>query len=446
MSKKRVLIVEDEPSLSATIASLVTTKGFEASVASNGKEARDMIVLENFDLVISDIRMPFMNGIELLHFINKTKPIPVILMTGFAEISETKEAYELGAKGFLAKPFSKNDLFEQITNILGEIKPPEEDFDPLYTGLKIDEFISGNEIKYDIFLRINKSKYIKVANSGESMDIGRIKKYNSMGLTHLYLRKEDFRAYCGFTLKVASKVANSSNIVDSKKASFIQDTSRSLLGGLYHDQLDESNFSLASEVVNSTLSVLCQNANTLQVLDSLKNHDDRLFSHSMAVSLYATLIAKALGWNSLKTRIQVSMCGLFHDIGLKEIPKEILDKSRSERTLEETRIFETHSQRGLEILNSLRNIPPEISQVAMQHHEDCQGFGYPMKLSRGKISSLAKLIAVVDEFCSLAYPTNQSEPYTPQEALERVVLSNMGKLDATYLKALQDLFEEKKVA
>ncbi len=446
MSTKKILIVEDEQALSQTISNILRMNGYETIVAPNGREGKELVVLDDFDLVISDIRMPQMTGIELLNFINLTKPVPVILMTGFSEISETKEAYEIGAKGFLAKPFTKKELIEQVDFVLSGFQQPMESLDGDYVGLKIDEFISGNEIKYDIFLRINKSKYIKVANCGESIDLERVKTYNSLGLTHLYLRKEDFRAYCGFTVSFAEKVSNSQTLNEARKVKIIQDTSKSILCALYHDNLDEKNFNLATNIVKTSLNVLCESSDTLKLIDSLRVHDDHLFSHSMAVSLYATLLANELGFTSIKTRTLVSICGLFHDIGLKQIPKEIADKPLYERSSMETKIFESHSQRGVEILSTLKNIPPEVCQVALQHHEDCQGLGYPLQLSRVKISSMAKLINAVDEFCSLAHPTNDQEAFTPSEALDRILTTNKGRIEPTYLMGLQNVIQKKQAA
>jgi DNA-binding NtrC family response regulator len=103
---KRILVVDDDEIFRTALKSTLEAEGYQIAVAANGKIAQNLIGVETFDSVISDIRMPEVNGIELLHFAKRTRPeLPVILMTGFAELEETNEAFQLGANQFLSKPF-----------------------------------------------------------------------------------------------------------------------------------------------------------------------------------------------------------------------------------------------------------------------------------------------------------------------------------------------------
>jgi putative nucleotidyltransferase with HDIG domain len=434
--KKKILVAEDDQALGDTIKVILMAQNFEVTHVLNGAEARNNFVLEKYDLVLSDIRMPDMNGIELLHFIKRTNDTPVILMTGFAEINEAKEAYDLGAKGFLPKPFSKTALLEEIARFFGEEKPLLEDLDEQFMKIKIDEFISGKEMQFDIFIRISNTKYIKFALGGESIDIQRIKKYSSMGIEYLYIRREDFRRYAGFSLNVAQKVMESNKIERDKKVKFIQHTSKSVLENLYHTSLDKEQFVIAHDLVLNTVDMMIESPDILYIFEMLKDHNDKLFAHSHAVSLYATMMARAIGWNSLKTKVTVSMCGLFHDIGLKEIPREIVDKPRAQRSAEETKIFETHSNRGMEVLNSLPHIPSEVAQAALYHHEDCKGLGYPLHVTKPKIPALSRLIYVANEFCSLVHPSSHQIPCTPDEAVKRLANSDLSRMDGEFFKGL----------
>ena len=114
MEKKRVLVVDDDEAMRIALRKLLVEEGYEVVDVDGAKSAQNLISLERFDLVISDIRMPEMNGIELLLFIKRTKPIPVILITGFSELTETQEAYTLGADEFIPKPFKREELLEAV--------------------------------------------------------------------------------------------------------------------------------------------------------------------------------------------------------------------------------------------------------------------------------------------------------------------------------------------
>ena len=111
----KVLIVDDEPVLRELVAFILVDKGFQFSEADSGNTAFQMISCQKFDVVVSDIRMPDGNGVELLKKINRmreAKPA-VFLVSGYSEISP-EEARKLGAKDLLNKPVDYDSLCSAI--------------------------------------------------------------------------------------------------------------------------------------------------------------------------------------------------------------------------------------------------------------------------------------------------------------------------------------------
>src|ERR1700733_3958409 len=161
-SAKRLLLVDDEAFFREALQTVLKQSGFEVTTAPHAKVAQDLLGIGSFDVVVSDINMPGISGIELLKFVRNTKPdLPVILMTGFAELKETVEADSLGAKGFLAKPFKKEDSLGLLENLLvptGATEKIETNQDLNFCKLSIDDFISGHQIKFDIYVRLSGAK------------------------------------------------------------------------------------------------------------------------------------------------------------------------------------------------------------------------------------------------------------------------------------------------
>jgi len=181
----KLLLVDDEEPIQKLLKALLEKHGFEVVIANSGKTAIECVDRESFDGVISDINMPGIDGLELLkHVLSKHPKVPVILMTGFTKIIETKAASALGAKGFLAKPFRQEELMSVLSHA-GVTPPPKEaakavissEDDPSATFCKIsiDQFISGKTIQFPIFIAITDTKYIKVAHKGEDIDLDRIR-------------------------------------------------------------------------------------------------------------------------------------------------------------------------------------------------------------------------------------------------------------------------------
>jgi len=111
----RVLLVDDEEAFVRGMARLLKSRGIEVSTALNGHEAVDAIKRESFDVVVLDIKMPGMNGIEALGEIKKLSPdTEVIMLTGHATLASGAQALRRGAYDYLMKPCDPEDLIEKI--------------------------------------------------------------------------------------------------------------------------------------------------------------------------------------------------------------------------------------------------------------------------------------------------------------------------------------------
>jgi CheY-like chemotaxis protein len=107
----RVLIVDDEASLRMTLTANLELEGLEVVEADSGERALALAAKERFDLVLSDIRMPGMNGVDLFRHLRRTEPdLPVILMTAFALEGLVEAALSEGVYTVLPKPFAVADL------------------------------------------------------------------------------------------------------------------------------------------------------------------------------------------------------------------------------------------------------------------------------------------------------------------------------------------------
>lgn len=106
-----ILIVDDEQSYRQLLSLVFEGDGHTIRTASNGREALTLIHAEPADIIISDVKMPDMDGIELLSAVRETQPdLGVVLMTAFASVETAREAFKLGADDFITKPFDVEEL------------------------------------------------------------------------------------------------------------------------------------------------------------------------------------------------------------------------------------------------------------------------------------------------------------------------------------------------
>lgn len=113
--KTRVLIVDDEEKFTQPLAERLRLRDYDATTSQSGEEAVTQVKKYNYDVVILDVLMPGMDGIETLRNIKKIKPLTeVIMLTGHATVETAIEGMKLGAMDFLMKPCETEDLVSKI--------------------------------------------------------------------------------------------------------------------------------------------------------------------------------------------------------------------------------------------------------------------------------------------------------------------------------------------
>ena len=115
MKKIRLLLVDDEKDFLTAYSRRFIRRNAEVTIATSGKEAIERVNETNFDVVILDVMMPEMNGIETLRHIKAVAPdLPVIILTGHADHKTLIEGMDIGAFDFLLKPVGTDELFFKV--------------------------------------------------------------------------------------------------------------------------------------------------------------------------------------------------------------------------------------------------------------------------------------------------------------------------------------------
>ncbi len=130
-----ILVVEDEEKLARFVELELLHEGYEVSKANNGRDALDMALERDFDLVLLDIILPGLNGLEVLRRLQKEKSTPVILLTARDAVMDKVSGLDAGAVDYITKPFAIEELLARIRVALklhqvSEEKKEEESADP----------------------------------------------------------------------------------------------------------------------------------------------------------------------------------------------------------------------------------------------------------------------------------------------------------------------------
>ncbi len=166
MSKISILIVDDEQNVSQLLKKVLSKQGYITYAASSASEALGIIHAHPINIVITDIKMPDMNGIELLKAIKALDTsIAVILITAFATLETAVEALKMGARDYIIKPFNLEEIYLSISRIVGDGN------DELETGLLEEDEQAANNyltVKSPVMQHVLKLLH-QVANSNATV-------------------------------------------------------------------------------------------------------------------------------------------------------------------------------------------------------------------------------------------------------------------------------------
>jgi DNA-binding NtrC family response regulator len=141
-----VLLVDDDQRILDVFSKLIQSKGYQPFTAINGPKALDILHNKKIDVLIADMKMPEMNGIQLLKEVKKYYPeVKVIIITGFGTVTSAVKAMKLGASDYILKPFSPDELILRIKDIVNKKKHNEKD-DEIDNKLEIPKVIARTDV------------------------------------------------------------------------------------------------------------------------------------------------------------------------------------------------------------------------------------------------------------------------------------------------------------
>ena len=120
MTKKKIVLAEDNSTLSLLLKFRIEKEGYHLISAVDGKEALELIEKENPDLIITDIMMPFVSGLEVISHVRLKLDLdtPIIVFSSAGQEEMVLKAFNLGANDFMGKPFSPNELVIRVKRLL----------------------------------------------------------------------------------------------------------------------------------------------------------------------------------------------------------------------------------------------------------------------------------------------------------------------------------------
>ena len=186
-------------------------------------------------------------------------------------------------------------------------------------------------------------------------------------------------------------------------------------------------------MLKSVKSLITPGQTVIQYFDMLHNlrsSDDSVYSHSLNVAMISRILGKWLKWNSSDLDSLV-IAGLLHDIGKILIPSEILNKE-GKLTDEEFEQIRWHPRSGYDLIKDLK-VDSRIKKAALQHHERCDGSGYPMQVSEIMLDDFAMVVAIADVYDAMTAARKYRAPLCPFQVIREFERDGYHKYKTEFL-------------
>ncbi|MDZ4720096.1 MAG: response regulator [Roseiflexaceae bacterium] len=463
-----VLVVEDDPIVRDFCVRLLRMKGYGVAAAEHGRAALTILDTQSFDLVITDLQMPLMGGIELLHNIRQRSiDLDVIVFTAYATVETAREALKLGAFDYLTKPVSVDDLERTVRRAIEWRRAQREkqrlseivavyEISQAFTGTLdtavavraivalLSHHFSPKTLSLSLFHPEDEQLELLACISTDGIP--------PIGQRTILTSNPDEQRILVAHQKLASE---STQPTPSHLFSMILRTSDRPVGVL---RLTRASDRPGFEERERTLLTICASQIAASLDNSRLYHQQkeqylqtiRAFAavtdardpytrgHSEAVMRYAVRLAEDLKLDS--TRVELIRYGaLLHDIGKIGVRDEVLLKP-GRLTEEEMAAMEAHPRIGADILRYIQALRPVIPMVE-HHHERFDGHGYPRRLYGDEISPEARILAIADSFDAMTSERSYRRAMPLEQAIAELRRGRGSQWDADYIDTFIGLLE-----
>lgn len=437
-SKEEVLVVDDAKNILDLAHLILSAEGYRVSLASNGLAALKVMEQKSFHVLLTDIRMPGMSGLELIKLSRSVQPeIISVVITGHGTVTTAIESLKLGAMGFILKPFTHQELLSVVHHVtekkrlagenlrLRSLMPLFEvnrrllsETDPDALLQRVVEIVQEETGARRVSLMILDSSGTELATKA-SVGIPFKATRNRIKLNNGVLGKVVAEGKPMLARGETAKSPDWQEFLEDKEATSALSLPLihrkkpigvlTLSNGDRGSSFSESDLELTS-ILCGQASVAIENARLYQAIQ--KTHIRTLLSlvaaieikdlfskgHSSNIARYATLIGQKVGLSNPQLRDLV-VASILHDIGKIGCSDGILSKPEK-LAPEECREMETHPEKAITILAPI-GLSDSILSGIRHHHERWDGSGYPKRLEKEAIPFYSRLIAIADALDNL---------------------------------------------
>jgi response regulator RpfG family c-di-GMP phosphodiesterase len=467
----RVLAVDDSPPLLRFLCTALAANRCTVSHAATAEEALELLHDRQFDLVLSDIKMPGLSGLDLLRSVKRMQPdTPVALITGAPSINSAIFGLRHGAYDYLPKPFGMKEVQELVARVrrdrlasvvtlpagltdelarrelgvealfrIGELALEQTDA-AAFVDQVLDYTVASLRARAAVIVLRAEDGTIRTTHRGAPDAVDALGAIVQPAMDRLLAHGGREATVLGERSGMSAIAATISGLErtlgvlcvarDAQQSAWVPDERELLVGYARTTAVALQKMLLRESVERNLVDTIASFVNAIE------SKDPYLKGHSARVSLYAREIGSALGLSASGTLV-AGRAGMLHDLGKLVMLDSILRKPGT-LTPEEYGLIQAHAAIGGRILQPLRFLAEEASGVR-HHHERFDGTGYPDRLRGADIPFPARIVAVADAFDAMTSDRPYRRARSIDEAREEISSVAGTQLDPAIVEAFSHI-------
>ncbi len=419
--QRRLLIVDDDAEFLDFLKASREESEPQKIVAHSGAEAQRLLADPQYQFygIFINPRVSRPSGLSVIRSALHHRPAsPVVLLLDKGQESGLgeQELRNLRVKEIIRKPLPYRELVRLVAPIAlsfdaeaalakarlnpsAELGSDKSANDDLFLPIRAEDFLSGSKSFFDVFVRINSGRYVKLLQAGDGFEPQRLENYLRKGVTYFYIQKalqEEYLKYCDH---LASNLAKRTDLSVEIKAAQVLNAGEETVGFLKRQGLSDANIHYATKFVSNVRLIV--NDLKAEKETFLKGFLSNLaaYEHGVSTSMIAGILCNSLEIQMERPAAIVGVAALFHDIGLYQLPQELWDEDESKMTKEQIALYRTHPELGGEILSQMKGVHRSTIQAVVQHHvRSGRRGGFPEGIHSAHRSKVGELVGISDEF------------------------------------------------
>lgn len=480
MSGEKILVVDDEEMIRDLCYHILTAEGYQVTTSSNGTAALEELIRNDMDMLVTDIKMPSMDGLELFERVKQlNQDIVTIFITGHGTLDTAIESLMRGVDGFVLKPFTQEELLGAVERAITRSRLQKE-------NIRLKALIPLFEISKLLVTEIDLANLFKIITEVlvQEFSVDRV----SLMLVDETSGDLLIRASHGLLTDIAMKARRKTGegvaglVLKNKKPLIItagKHPDQDVMAAINREDMPASSMSVPLVGKNKVFGVLNVSkfsgapfsASDLQVVlilssqvvtamenaalyeDLRENYfrtvqalvaaveakDPYTRWHSTNVAKYAVAIARDLGMSPTQLE-EMHIAAILHDVGKIGISELIISKP-ARLSREEFDIMKEHPAHGIRILEPI-GFSSTIINAISQHHERYDGKGYPRGISGEEITLPARVLNVADTIDAMVSERPYRGTISSQEVLLELERESSRQFDPKVTESARRLIEK----